>query len=73
MLDIDNISKRQTSIILCCLGFVWLAGLHRFFRKDYISGIIWLATGGVFFIGTVIDLVNMIHMSDEEYESKFFA
>lgn len=72
-MSIDNLTKKQTSMILCCLGFVWLAGLHRFFRKQYGTGILWLLTGGLFFIGTVVDLANMIHISDEDYEQLYFS
>ena len=51
---------KQLLIILCCIGFLGLAGIHRFASGKIISGIIWLLTGGLFLIGTIIDLYLLI-------------
>jgi TM2 domain-containing membrane protein YozV len=42
--------------LLWCLVFVGFAGIHRFYAGKWISGLIWLFTGGVFLLGQVIDL-----------------
>lgn len=39
--------------LVCFLG---LCGVHRFYAGKWITGIIWLLTGGLFFIGQLIDL-----------------
>jgi hypothetical protein len=39
---------------LCSLSGV--AGIHRFYNKKYVSGAIWLCTGGLLGIGSIIDL-----------------
>ena len=51
---------KTTSILLCCLGFVGIGGIHKFYEKKYIMGIIYLLTFGLFFIGTIIDLVSLL-------------
>ena len=43
--------------LLWCLVFVGFAGIHRFYAGKWISGLIWLFTGGLFLFGQVIDLV----------------
>lgn len=52
--------SKTTSIILCCLGFFGLAGLHKFYEGKIISGILYLCTFGWFFIGTIIDLIALL-------------
>jgi TM2 domain-containing membrane protein YozV len=49
-------NERATVIILCCLGFVGLAGIHRFYKGKILSGLLWLFTGGLCGIGTILDL-----------------
>lgn len=51
---------KKVTIILCCIGLIGIAGLHRFYSKKYVSGIIWLLTLGIFGIGTIIDLVLLV-------------
>ncbi len=44
-------------ILLCCLGFVGLAGIHRFYSGKVLTGILWLITAGLCGIGTIYDLI----------------
>jgi TM2 domain-containing membrane protein YozV len=48
-----------TSYLLCALGFLGFAGLHRFYLGKPLTGILWLITGGLFGIGTIYDLVTL--------------
>ena len=50
---------------LACLGFVGVAGIHRFMLGKVGTGILWLLTGGLCVIGTIVDLVNMNRMVRE--------
>lgn len=52
--------ERVVAIILCCVGFCGLSGLHRFYTGKIGTGILWLLTGGCFLIGTIIDLIALL-------------
>ncbi len=49
--------SRTTALILCCLGFLVVAGIHRFYVGKIGTGILWLLTGGLLGIGTIVDLI----------------
>jgi len=46
-------------MILVC-WFLGYLGIHRFLKKYWLSGIIWLCTAGLFGIGWIIDLIWII-------------
>jgi len=54
-----------TILILALVGFVGFAGLHRFMLNQIGMGILYFLTGGLCFIGTIIDLVNHRKLSFE--------
>jgi TM2 domain-containing membrane protein YozV len=45
-------------------------GLHRFYTGRWISGFIWLFTGGLCGIGQVIDLVFIPRMVEDHNEGR---
>jgi len=45
--------------ILICF-FLGVFGIHRFLKKYWITGIVFLLTGGLFGIGWLIDLIWII-------------
>lgn len=51
--------KKSTALILCCLGFIGIGGIHQFYVGNIGKGILYLFTGGLFFIGTVVDLIKI--------------
>lgn len=48
----------QVILITALLGFVIVAGVHRFLLGQIGMGILYLFTGGLCLIGTIVDLVN---------------
>ena len=42
--------------LLWCLVFVGLAGIHRIYAGKWVTGLLWLFTGGLLLVGQVIDL-----------------
>ena len=59
--------NRIISIVLCCLGFIGIAGLHKFYEGKFLLGILYVSTLGCCFIGTILDLINLIKKEDTYY------
>lgn len=59
MVPVSQKSK-IVALILCALGFVGFAGLHKFYVGKIGSGILYFITCGWFFIGTIIDLIAIL-------------
>ena len=41
------------------LGFLGIFGVHRFYQGKWITGILYLFTGGLFLIGWLYDLLTL--------------
>lgn len=52
-----------TSYLLWLLGLVGFCGIHRFYNGRWITGLLWLFTGGLLFIGQIIDLLLIPSMA----------
>jgi len=52
--------RRDPQLILLCalVGFLGLAGIHRFLTDQVGMGILYVFTAGLCFIGTIVDLIN---------------
>ena len=53
----------QLILLLCLLGFVGFAGVHRFILNQIGMGILYFFTAGLCLIGTIVDLVNYRNLS----------
>lgn len=56
--------------IFWLLGFVGAGGIHRIYAGKYVTGILWLMTGGLFGIGQLIDLALIPDMIDARNHRK---
>ena len=55
----------QTILFTTLLGFVVIAGVQRFLVGQIGMGILYIFTGGLCFIGTIIDLINHKQLATE--------
>jgi len=51
--------EKTTALILAILGVFGVAGIHRFYTGKIGTGILWLLTGGLLYIGTIVDIVRI--------------
>lgn len=50
---------------LWALSFFGLSGIHRMYMGRWVSGLIWLFTGGLCMIGTIIDVFMIPRMIED--------
>ncbi|HWB19099.1 MAG TPA: NINE protein [Phycisphaerales bacterium] len=48
--------NNSISYLLWLLGGCGVLGLHRIYLGRWVTGLIWFFTGGLFFIGALVDL-----------------
>lgn len=58
--------RRDTVMFLCILGFLGIAGIHRFYVGRWLGGVLFLLTGGFLGIGIVYDLVKICRKTFED-------
>lgn len=55
----------QNVLLLCLMGILGFAGLHRFYLNDIVMGVLYFLTCGFCMIGTIIDLINHRDMATD--------
>nr|WP_321405364.1 TM2 domain-containing protein [uncultured Carboxylicivirga sp.] len=55
----------QTILLTALVGFLGVSGIHRFLVNQIGMGILYLLTGGLCMIGTIVDLVNHKNLAFE--------
>lgn len=56
----------EYSVAWVLLTFLGIFGLHRFYQGKWISGILYLLTGGLFLIGVAYDFCTLNEQLDEK-------
>lgn len=56
---------KDYTITWLLLTFLGIFGIHRFYMEKWISGLIWLLTGGLFLLGWLYDLWTLNEQVDE--------
>lgn len=56
---------RTLLLVLALLGFVGIAGVHRLVTGDVGLGVLYLLTGGLCLIGTIVDLINIRKITND--------
>lgn len=51
--------SKTTALILCCIGYLGIGGLHYFYVGRIGKGLLYLITGGLFIIGTIADTIKI--------------
>jgi TM2 domain-containing membrane protein YozV len=62
-----NIGLAYLLWLPCLFG---ACGIHRFYSGRYISGVIWLMTGGLCGFGQVVDLLFIPRMIEDHNEGR---
>ncbi|AHF15710.1 TM2 domain-containing protein [Niabella soli] len=61
--------SRNEMLLLTLIGFVGVAGIQRLVIGDIALGIVYLLTGGLCLVGTIIDLIKVNSLT-QEYNQK---
>jgi TM2 domain-containing membrane protein YozV len=64
--------KKDTALILALVGlFTGISGLQRFYLRDTGLGILYLLTGGLCWIGQLIDVIQLATMAQVEFDRRY--
>ncbi len=55
----------QTILLLTLIGFLGVSGVHRFVIDQMGMGLLYLFTGGLCLVGTIVDIVNHKRLASE--------
>jgi TM2 domain-containing membrane protein YozV len=66
-----NPIKKDTALLLTIIGFFILPGLQRFYMRQAGMGVLYVLTGGLCVIGQIVDVIQLLSMSQQEFDMKY--
>ncbi|MDE5753704.1 MAG: NINE protein [Oscillospiraceae bacterium] len=60
MIPVQNPHYKKPALLMCLLGFIGIGGIHRLYTGKIGTGLLYLFSGGLFGIGTLIDLILIL-------------
>jgi TM2 domain-containing membrane protein YozV len=64
-IEVQSTNNVGTSYLLWLACLLQIHGLHRFYNKQYVTGVLWLFTFGLFWVGQFADLFLMARMVED--------
>lgn len=62
--------KSKTTAILLCF-FLGNLGIHKFYLRETVWGVVYLLTAGLCGIGSLVNFVQLLLMSQEQFDAKY--
>ncbi len=69
-ISFNNDSPKSRGVALILVMLLGFLGIHRFYVGKVVSGLLYLFTGGFFFIGVVIDFLRILLGSFSDHQGK---
>ncbi|MDR1149290.1 MAG: TM2 domain-containing protein [Spirochaetaceae bacterium] len=64
--------KKKSTVLLLAVLLGWL-GVHRFYMKFYVTGVIYMCTLGLFGVGWAIDVIRILFFSTVNYKERKYS
>ena len=61
-----EIKSSSTAYAFWCLGLFGICGIHRIYTGRPLTGILWLLTAGLCFVGQIVDVFLIPGMVEDE-------
>lgn len=60
-----RVRKRRTALVLCAVFGIF--GVHKFYERKILLGVLYMLTGGLLIIGVITDFIKLLSKSEIYY------